>query len=171
MFNSQVIRTNRIDKNRRYGQRSAHDSLKLKSAISCLQPLNLRVCCITCASDTTVYRHKFITSKQWRKQWQHLSFHSLDAENKPYTSDHGDSNYRHVIFWTILTSLKRAKMFTFYFSNCIMASKIVFEILRQIGTVLVQCSQWTTHCSYVDFYHLKSLSLSYTKSVSLAVFQ
>lgn len=151
MFNSQVIRTNRIDKNRRYGQRSAHDSLKLKSAISCLQPLNLRVCCITCASDTTVYRHKFITSKQWRKQGQHLSFHSLDAQNKPYTSEHGDSNYRHVIFWTILTSLKRAKMFTFYFSNCIMASKIVFEILRQISTVLVQCSQWTTHCSYVDF--------------------
>lgn len=112
------------------GQRSAHDSLKLKSAISCLQPLNLRVCCITCASDTTVYRHKFITSKQWRKQGQHLSFHSLDAENKPYTSEHGDSNYRHVIFWTILTSLKRAKMLTFYFSNCIMASKIVFEILR-----------------------------------------
>lgn len=112
------------------GQRSAHDSLKLKSAISCLQPLNLRVCCITCAWDTTVYRHKFITSKQWRKQGQHLSFHSLDAENKPYTSEHGDSNYRHVIFWTILTSLKRAKMLTFYFSNCIMASKIVFEILR-----------------------------------------
>lgn len=112
------------------GQRSAHDSLKLKSAISCLQPLNLRVCCITCASDTSVYRHKFITSKQWRKQGQHLSFHSLDAENKPYTSEHGDSNYRHVIFWTILTSLKRAKMLTFYFSNCIMASKIVFEILR-----------------------------------------
>lgn len=69
------------------GQRSAHDSLKLKSAISCLQPLNLRVCCITCASDTTVYRHKFITSKQWRKQGQHLSFHSLYADNKPYTSD------------------------------------------------------------------------------------
>lgn len=112
------------------GQRSAHDSLKLKSAISCPQLLNLRVCCITCASDTTVYRHKFITSKQWRKQGQHLSFHSLDAENKPYTSEHGDSNYRHVIFWTILTSLKRAKMLTFYFSNCIMASKIVFEILR-----------------------------------------
>lgn len=112
------------------GQRSAHDSLKLKSAISSPQLLNLRVCCITCASDTTVYRHKFITSKQWRKQGQHLSFHSLDAENKPYTSEHGDSNYRHVIFWTILTSLKRAKMFTFYFSNCIMASKIVFEILR-----------------------------------------
>lgn len=43
---------------------------------------------------------------------------------------YGDSNYRHVIFWTILTSLKRAKMLTFYFSNCIMASKIVFEILR-----------------------------------------
>lgn len=103
------------------GQRSAHDSPQL---------LNLRVCCITCASDTTVYRHKFITSKQWRKQGQHLSFHSLDAENKPYTSEHGDSNYRHVIFWTILTSLKRAKMLTFYFSNCIMASKIVFEILR-----------------------------------------
>lgn len=112
------------------GQRSAHDSLKLKSAISCPQLLNLRVCCITCASDTTVYRHKFITSKQWRKQGQHLSFHSLDAENKPYTSEHGDSNYRHVIFWTILTSLKRAKMLTFYFSNCTMASKIVFEILR-----------------------------------------
>lgn len=110
------------------GQRSAHDSLKLKSAISCPQLLNLRVCCITCASDTTVYRQKFVTSKQWRTQGQHLSFHSLDADNKPYTSD--DSNYRHVIFWTILTTLNRAKMLTFYFSNCIMASKIVFEILR-----------------------------------------
>lgn len=171
MFNSQGIRTNRIDKNRRYGQRSAHDSLKLKSAISCLQPLNLRVCCITCASDTTVYRHKFITSKQWRKQGQHLSFHSLDAENKPYTSEHGDSNYRHVIFWTILTSLKKAKMFTFISQTVLWPAKSYSKYLGRQVLYLYNVVSGPPIVHTLIFYHLKSLSLSYTKSVSLAVFQ